>query len=103
MERAMTRAKLAAVVEAINTLNLAERRKLVWYLADEFTLELDREGWMIVPNPTHEDGVPEGPWWLGTPSNDCPTWCDNGMGFDVFDSPRARRGRLQQRKQRGIE
>jgi len=41
--------------------------------ADEFTVALDRCGWMIVPQPQfgHQR------WFMNHPSKDCPKWADN--------------------------
>jgi hypothetical protein len=55
--------------------------------ADEFTLALDRCGWMIVPQPQF------GPrrWFMNRPSNACPEWADN----DVPEKPRRPGPRLR--------
>jgi hypothetical protein len=41
--------------------------------ADEFTVALDRCGWMIVPQPQFGHRR----WLMNHPSNDCPEWADN--------------------------
>ena len=39
----------------------------------QFTVALDRCGWMIVPQP--QFGARR--WFTNHPSNDCPKWADN--------------------------
>jgi len=40
--------------------------------ADEFTIALDRCGWMIVPQPQFGDRS----WFMNYPSDACPEWAD---------------------------
>ena len=40
--------------------------------ADEFTIALDRCGWMIVPQPQFGDRR----WFMNYPSDACPEWAD---------------------------
>jgi hypothetical protein len=40
--------------------------------ADEFTIALDRCGWMIVPQPQFGDRR----WFMNYPSDACPEWVD---------------------------
>jgi hypothetical protein len=40
--------------------------------ADEFTVALDRCGWMIVPQPQFGDRR----WFMNYPSDACPEWAD---------------------------
>jgi hypothetical protein len=62
-------------------------RVLMGPAADEFTVALDRCGWMIVPQPQF------GPrrWFMNRPSNVCPEWADN----DVPEKPPAPWPRLR--------
>ena len=55
--------------------------------ADEFTIALDRCGWMIVPQPQFGDRR----WFMNHPSDVCPKWADN----DVPEEPPAARSRLR--------
>jgi hypothetical protein len=55
--------------------------------ADEFTVALDRCGWMIVPQPQFGDRR----WFMNLPSDACPEWADN----DVPEEPPAAWPRLR--------
>jgi hypothetical protein len=55
--------------------------------ANEFTVALDRCGWMIVPQPQFGDRR----WFMNHPSDACPEWADN----DVPEEPPAAWPRLR--------
>ena len=55
--------------------------------ADEFTIALDRCGWMIVPQPQFGDRR----WFMNYPSDACPGWADK----DVAEEPSAPWPRLR--------
>jgi hypothetical protein len=55
--------------------------------ADEFTIALDRCGWMIVPQSQFGDRR----WFMNNPSDACPQWADN----DVPEEPSAPWPRLR--------
>ena len=55
--------------------------------ADEFTVALDRCGWMIVPQPQFGQRR----WFMNHPSDACPEWADK----DVPEEPPAARSRLR--------
>jgi len=55
--------------------------------ADEFTLALDRCGWMIVPQPQFGDRR----WFMNYPSDACPEWADK----DAAEEPPAPWPRLR--------
>ena len=62
-------------------------RVLMGPAADEFTVALDRCGWLLVLQPQF------GPrrWFMNRPSNACPEWADN----DVPEKPLAAWPRLR--------
>ena len=62
-------------------------RVLMGPAADEFTVALDRCGWMIVPQPQFGQRR----WFMNRPSNACPEWADN----DVPEKPPAAWPRLR--------
>src|SRR5262245_20931109 len=65
----------------------AMRRRRQGALADEFTIALDRCGWMIVPQPQFGDRR----WFMNYPSDACPGWADK----DVAEKPSAPLPRLR--------
>jgi hypothetical protein len=81
-ERSMGERRSTLCAEDAKALTL-----LMGAAADEFTVALDRCGWMIVPQPQF------GPrrWFMNRPSNACPEWADN----DVPEKPPAPRPRLR--------
>src|SRR4029077_13369963 len=62
-------------------------RVLMGPAADEFTVALDRCGWMIVPQPQFGHRR----WFMNHPSNACPEWADN----DVPKEPPMLQSRLR--------
>ena len=55
--------------------------------ADEFTVALDRCGWMIVPQPQFGDRR----WFMNHSSDACPEWADNDVPEEPPEaSPRLR-------------
>ena len=72
----MARRRLTLRAEDAKALSL-----LMGPAADEFTVALDRCGWMIVPQPQFGDRR----WFMNYPSDACPAWADN----DVPEEPPA--------------
>jgi hypothetical protein len=54
--------------------------------ADEFTIALDRCGWMIVPQPQFGDCR----WFMNYPSDACPEWADKHVPKPTAPWPRLR-------------